>query len=77
MVLNCLKKRIFCIFVLTSAINLSILKQIYIYAPKRSPCALSENGIVYYARLTVSEILGFEVKEFCEISAESVSFFVF
>ena len=35
------------------------IKAIYIYASKRSCYALLENGIVYYAMLTVSEILGF------------------
>ena len=40
------------------------IKVIYIYASKISRYALSENGIVYYALLTVSEIFGFEVKEF-------------
>ena len=41
--LNCLRKFIFCNFVLTSDIN--------IYASERSCYALSENGIVYYTDL--------------------------
>ena len=41
------------------------IKAIYIYASERSRYALSENGIVYYAVLTVVEILVFEVEEFC------------
>ena len=42
------------------------IKAIYIHASERARCALSENGTVYYAMIsTVSEILGFEVKELC------------
>ena len=48
MVLKLSKKCIFCNFVLTSARNLSLLKQIYMYASERSRYSLSENGIVYY-----------------------------
>ena len=47
--LNCLKKCIFCNFVLTPVRNLSLLKQFMsIYASERSRYALSENGIVYH-----------------------------
>ena len=65
---------IFCNFMLTSARNLSLLKQ---YESERSRYAFSEDGIVYYAMLTVSEIFGFKVEEICEISAESASFLIF
>ena len=44
------------------------IKAIYIDVSEMSCFALSENGIVYYAImlwLTVLEILGFEVEEFC------------
>ena len=44
------------------------IKAIYIDVSEMSCFALSENGIVYYAimlRLTVLEILGFELEEFC------------
>ena len=41
------------------------IKATYIYASERSRDALSENGIVYYAMVTVLEILGFAVEEFC------------
>ena len=48
--LNCLKKCIFCNFVLTSArIKAIAIKAIYIHASERSCYALSETGIVYYA----------------------------
>ena len=47
--LNCIKKCSFDNFVLTTAINLSLLKAIYIYGSERSCYALSESGIVYYA----------------------------
>ena len=43
-------------------------KTIYIVVSERSCFALSENGIVYYdimLWLTVSEILGVDVEEFC------------
>ena len=45
------------------------IKTIYIKASEKSCCALSENGIIIL-RFTVSEILGFEVKELCLVSAE-------
>ena len=42
------------------------IKAIYIYTSESSRNALSENCIVYYIlRLNVSEILGFEIEEFC------------
>ena len=60
------KMCILCNFVLTSARNLSLLKQFTKYASERSCYTLLENGIVYCAIVpTVSEILVFEIKEFC------------
>ena len=42
------------------------VKAIFIYAPESSLNALLENCIVYYIlRLNASEILGFEMEEFC------------
>ena len=72
-----IKKCIFCNSVLTSAKKSYSTKAIYIHASERSRYKLSENGIVSYATtyaITVSEILRFEVEEFCWISAETVAF---
>ena len=46
----CPKKCNFYNFVLTSARNLSLLKQFYIYASESSYYTLSENGMVYRGR---------------------------
>ena len=62
--LNCLKNPFFSILCCLSKKSKSI-KDIYIYASERSRYTLSENGIVYYAILTVLEVLMFEVEEFC------------
>ena len=51
----------FCNFVLTSARNLSLLKQ---YEFERSRYTLSENDIVYMLWLTVSDTLEFKVEQF-------------
>ena len=45
--LNCSNKCIFCSFVPTSARNLSLLRQIYIYASESSHDTHSENDMVY------------------------------
>ena len=50
MILKLSKKVHFFNFVLTSAKKPKYIKAIYIYASERSRYALSENGIVYYAR---------------------------
>ena len=47
--LNCLKKCIFCNFVITSARTLRLFKQFTYMHLKGSPYILSENGIVCYA----------------------------
>ena len=56
--LNCLKKCIFCNFVLTSGKNLSLLKQ-FTYMHWKMGL------FVIMLRLTVLEILVFKVEEFC------------
>ena len=45
--LNCPKKCIFCNFVVTSGRNLSLWKQIYIYASESSHYTLSQKDMVY------------------------------
>ena len=39
-------------------------KAIYIYSSKRSCYAVSEKSIIYYAMLTVMEMLSFEIEDF-------------
>ena len=41
------------------------IKVVYIFTSEVSLYGLSENGIVCYAMVTVLEISGFEVEEFC------------
>ena len=65
MVLKLSKKVHFLQFCADLSKKCKSIKDIYIYASERSRYTLSENGIVYYAILTVLEVLMFEVEEFC------------
>ena len=76
MVLKLSKKCIFCNFMLTSARNLSLLKQFTYIHLKRLVTHLQEMILFIRLWLPVSEILVFEVEEFCYISAESASFLI-
>ena len=64
-------------FVLLSARNLSPIMQIIYVRLKGLITTLSENIFAFVLTLTVSKILGFEVEEFYQISAESASFWIF
>ena len=63
--LNCVKKCIFCNFVLTLARNPSLLKQ-FTYMHLNS-CVTHFQEMVLFVMLwlTVVDILGFKVEEFC------------
>ena len=77
MVLNCLKKCNIFNFVLTSARNLSILKQFTYIHLKGLVEHFQEMVFFIILWFTDLDILGFEVKELCESSTESVSFLIF
>ena len=62
--LNRLKKCIFLQFRADFSKKSKSIKTIYIYASESSRCALSENGIVYYAVTYCFEDIS-EVEEFC------------
>ena len=76
MILKLSNKVYFWKFVLTSARNLSLLKQFTLaYASERSRYPLSENGIVYYATTYFLDILGIRIEQFFELSAALASLF--
>ena len=68
---------IFCIFVLTSARNLNLLKQFTCRNLKGLVAHFYKMVLFIMVQLTVIEILEFEVKEVCQFSAESSFFWYF
>ena len=77
MVLKLSKKVHFCNFVLTSARNLCLLKQFTYIHLKGLVTHFQKMVLFFMLWLTVSEILVFEVEEYCSISTESASFLMF
>ena len=75
MVLKLSKKVYFLQFCADHSKKSKSIKAIYIYASERSRYVLSENGIVYYAMTYFFR--DSKVEEFCYISADSASFFIF
>ena len=64
MVIKLFKKVHFCNFMLTSPRNLNILKQ-FTYMRLRGIITHFQKMVLFMLWFTVSEILGFEVKELC------------
>ena len=75
--LNCFKKCIFCNIVLTSARNLSLLKQFTYMHLKGLATHFQKMALFIMLMTYFLEILVFELEEFCYISADSASFLIF
>ena len=75
--LNCLKKCSFCNFALSSAGKLSLLKQFTYMHLKSLVMHFQKMVMLIMLWLTVLEISGFEIEDFCWVSADSASFLIF